>query len=202
MDTEQQIQAYAGHRWKLLDDKDLGHGWNSASWDVRSRMDLGTPVPTDESSFPMSIFDFVFPQQAQAGHLGDIARTSAKLASSLQSKEANETTNVVKITVLQRRIGKLENDVAMLSMVNALLIKKYIADTGSSPEQLRAALAEIDRLDGVQDGGFDTSDMRTMLGLPVQDASATSAKKERCADCGRKVLTQTGICLFCGGVVH
>ena len=102
----------------------------------------------------MSIFDFIFPEQAQASHLRDIADSSSKIANSMRNKEANESNSVVKITVLQRRIGKLEDDVAMLSMINTLLIKKYIKDTGYSVEKLRAELAEIDKLDGGQGGGF------------------------------------------------
>jgi nanoRNase/pAp phosphatase (c-di-AMP/oligoRNAs hydrolase) len=150
----------------------------------------------------MSIFDFIFPEQAQASHLRDIADSSSKIANSMRNKEANESNSVVKITVLQRRIGKLEDDVAMLSMINTLLIKKYIKDTGYSVEKLRAELAEIDKLDGGQGGGFDTGSMRKMLGIPLHDGNATPAMKERCKDCGRKVLTQSGICLYCGGVVH
>lgn len=148
----------------------------------------------------MSLFDFLFPQQAQAMHLRDIASTSSKASYAMRAKEIDEHGNRRRLGVLARRVEKLENDLALTAMVNALLVKRYLADTGKNLEQLRAEIAEVDRSDGVEDGGFDSDEMRRLLGLPVAEVAAEDGPG-LCRDCGRKVLTGHKRCLYCGGTM-
>jgi hypothetical protein len=148
----------------------------------------------------MSLFDFVFPEQAQASHLRDLAESGRDVASAMRAKEVEELGNRAKLGVLLRRVERLENDMALSSMINALLIRKYIADTGKNLEQLRAEMAEVDRSDGVVDGGFDTGELRRLLGLPLAEIDPP-VEQRQCRDCGRKVITQHQHCLYCGGPV-
>jgi hypothetical protein len=96
---------------------------------------------------------------------------------------------------------------ALMSMLNALLIKKYIKDTHCSLTQLQAEITEVDKSDGVEDGGFDTQEMRRLLGLveakkaPAAVDTTVGMTLEHCQDCGRRVITQHGYCLYCGGSV-
>lgn len=148
----------------------------------------------------MSLFDFLFPQQAQAMHLREIADASRDVGQATRAREVDEDNNRLRIATLARRVERLENDLALSGMVNALLIRRYIQDTGKTLEQLRAEMAEVDRADGVEDGGFDGNEMRKLLGLPLAEPAAPQAKG-CCRDCGRKVITGHAVCLYCGGAV-
>lgn len=147
----------------------------------------------------MALFDFMFPEISQATHLGNIAEAAQTIANDVRRKEVREAVANDKVSYLQRRVKRLENDMAMLAMVNALLLKKYIRDTGKSPDELHAELRQVDLSDDVADGGLDTNDLRRLLGIELQDPLNGPSTGE-CPECGRQILTRRPQCLFCGCV--
>lgn len=146
----------------------------------------------------MSLTDFLFPEQSQAAHLRTIAEASKDISRYQASRDAAEISNEWKINGLNRRINKLETDLATLSMINALLIRKYIADTGCTLERLQADMAEVDRSDGVVNGGLNTDELRRILGLKVADSTASVPKSDRCHDCNRVLAKNLTHCMYCG----
>ncbi len=146
----------------------------------------------------MSLLDFIFPDQAQAVHLGDIADAAKSMRLSAAAKEADENSNVYRIKGLSRRVEKLENDLQLLSLINALLIKKYIQDTGKSLQDLQAEIKQVDASDGVVDGGLDTHELRRIVGIQAP-APTNADDTSHCPDCGRVMSKALGRCLYCGG---
>lgn len=121
------------------------------------------------------------------------------------SLEAADSAQQRRMKGQERRIRKLEADVAMLSLVNALLIRKFMADTGKTKEDLRQELAELDLQDGVEDGGLDTDELRRIVDLPrdesVEPQQSPMKKVPRCPRCDRILVANQGRCMYCGCAV-
>jgi hypothetical protein len=118
------------------------------------------------------------------------------------SLEAADSANQRRLKGQERRIRKLEADVAMLSLVNALLIRKFMADTGKTKEEIRQELAELDLQDGVEDGGLDTDELRRIVDLPLDETEeprqSPVKKIARCPRCDRILVAKQGRCMYCG----
>lgn len=100
----------------------------------------------------MSLFDFLLPEQAQATHLRKIAntqRTRAKRSSRRQD-------------ALVERVQSLEDDVGFLALVLGALIQKADEKGAITRDEIRAAVTEIDELDGAKDGKIDVNILRGM----------------------------------------
>jgi hypothetical protein len=82
-------------------------------------------------------------------------------------------------------------------MTNVLLVRAYVQQTGRSLEQLREEIRAIDDLDGYLDGGIDTDELRTIMGLRTA-ASPSVTPGHLCQDCGRQLRAQAASCLYCG----
>lgn len=100
----------------------------------------------------MSLFDFFFPEQAQASHL-------RSLASSARTRNRR---NIRKTGDLDRRIDDLEKDLGYVSLVLGALVQQLDAKGTLSRDDLRTVLAELDELDGVKDGRLDIDILRGM----------------------------------------
>lgn len=126
-------------------------------------------------------------------------RTEERLRLSL---EAADSANQRRLKGQERRIRKLETDVAMLSLVNALLIRKFMADTGKTKEEIRQELAELDLQDGVEDGGLDADELRRIVDLPLDETEeprqSPVKKIARCPRCDRILVAKQGRCMYCG----
>jgi len=100
----------------------------------------------------MSLFDFFFPEQAQASHLrsmADAQRSSARRA----TRKATEN---------DARIADLEQDVGYLALVLGALVQKVDEKGVLTRDELRATLSELDGIDGVKDGKLDVGILRGM----------------------------------------
>ena len=101
----------------------------------------------------MDLFDFFFPEQAQATHLRAIARkgslTSQRIVRSDESSE----------------IEALQEDVNFLTLVIAALLRRFAETETASLADVQDLLDEIDALDGVADGGLDPRVLRGLLGV-------------------------------------
>lgn len=116
----------------------------------------------------MDLFDFFFPEQAQAKHLRDIARNQRRAASMSASLSAK--------TVRQSdEVSALREDVKFLTLVVATILKRLAETKTMNLNDVRDLLDEIDALDGVPDGGLDPGVFRSLLGILKQEAEPEPA---------------------------
>ena len=110
-----------------------------------------THFPSEE--FVVDLFDFFFPEQAQATHLRTIARKGSLTSSRIvRSDESSE-------------IEALQEDVNFLTLVIAALLRRSAETETASLADVQDLLDEIDALDGVADGGLDPRVLRGLLGV-------------------------------------
>lgn len=109
----------------------------------------------------MDLFDFFYPEQAQAAHLRKIAAAQrmALSSSSSTSRQGNE-------------IAALKSDVHFLTLVLATLLKRLAETQTMSLADVRDLLDEVDGMDGMANGGLEPGVLRGLLGLLKQDAEA------------------------------
>lgn len=97
----------------------------------------------------MSLFDFFFPEEAQAAHLRRLA--DATTASNMRAR-----VNAVRVDASresnQKRIEELEDEVSQLTIVVEALLEKLNEKGSFTREELAAKIAEIDLRDGLADG--------------------------------------------------
>ena len=97
----------------------------------------------------MSLFDFLFPNIAQATHLRRLAdaTSQANMRSRLSQSRANQ-----QHLPSNKRIQELESEIAQLTLVVEALIETLVKNGDTTREDLAARIAEIDLKDGVEDG--------------------------------------------------
>ena len=116
----------------------------------------------------MSLFDFFFPEQAQAMHLrsirGSLGKSTApKASASRRSGPAPSSPKMTEdVAALQERVAALENDVGTLSLVAAALIRALGDKDIASRAELQEYMAELDLLDGARDGQVDIAALRAL----------------------------------------
>jgi hypothetical protein len=105
----------------------------------------------------MDLFDFFFPEQAQAQHLRTIAhRVAAPSSAPRQSDEA----------------AALRADVKFLTLVLCVILKRLTETKTMSLADLKDLVDEVDALDGARDGGLEPGVLRGLLGVLKQDVPA------------------------------
>ena len=111
----------------------------------------------------MDFFDFFFPEQAQATHLRDLARSSnlSRRTSSRVSGQLNDLT-------------ELREDMKFLTLVVAAIIKRLSETETMNLSDLQDLLDEIDQLDGVVDGNLEPGVLRGILGMLKEDESGNA----------------------------
>lgn len=97
----------------------------------------------------MSLFDFLFPDVAQATHLRRLADATAQ--ASMQSRLSQARGNQQRLSA-EKRVQELESEVAQLTLVVEALIEKLVENGVTNREDLASKIAEIDLSDGVEDG--------------------------------------------------
>ena len=114
----------------------------------------------------MDLFDFFFPEQAQAAHLRKIARGRSfvpmNTSSSSQSAE----------------ISALQSDVKFLTLVLTVILKRLAETETLSLSDVQDLLDDVDGLDGVADGGLDPGVLRGLLGVLREDDAVKSEQAE------------------------
>jgi hypothetical protein len=101
----------------------------------------------------MDLFDFFFPEQAQAKHLRQIARSQTIAAASTRSDRQSE------------EVAALRTDVKFLTLVLTTILKRLAENKTMSLADVQDLLGEIDALDGMPDGGLDPNVLRGLLGV-------------------------------------
>ena len=101
----------------------------------------------------MDLFDFFFPDQAQAHHLRRIASRREKPVSTRSQIQPSA------------EIQSLREDVNFLVLVIAAILKRSNETEDASLGDVQDIIDEIDALDGVADGGLDPKVLRGLLGV-------------------------------------
>lgn len=112
----------------------------------------------------MDMYDFFFPEQAEASHLRRIS-SSLSRATASTSAAAHTARQAVD------EVAELRTDVRFLSMVLAAILKRLAESETMSLSDVTDLLDDIDRLDGQQDSGLDPGVLRGILGVVKQEAS-------------------------------
>ncbi len=101
----------------------------------------------------MDLFDFFFPEQAQASHLRKIARQRSYHSRTVSGNDQSS------------EIKSLQDDVRFLTLVIVALLRRFSETETASLADVQDLLDEIDGLDGVADGGLDPGVLRGLLGV-------------------------------------
>lgn len=115
----------------------------------------------------MDLFDFFFPDQAQATHLRKIA-ASQRLASASSRTAARQTDE----------IAALRSDVQFLTLVVTAILKRLAENQTMSLADVQDLLGEVDALDGATDGGLDPGVLRGLLGVLKSEHVAVDPDQE------------------------
>ena len=113
----------------------------------------------------MDLFDFFFPEQAQASHLRSIARSSG-LSTRTSARESGQLSDLT----------DLRQDVRFLTLVLAAIIKRLSETETMNLADVQDLLDEIDTLDGVADGSLEPGVLRGILGVLKQDSGGDSGE--------------------------
>ncbi len=115
----------------------------------------------------MDLFDFFFPEQAQAAHLRTIAtrRSFAPVSTSRTTSQSDE-------------ISELKTDIAFLTLVLTVILKRLAETKSLSLVDVQDLLDDVDGLDGLADGGLDPGVLRGLLGVLKEADNVKSADEE------------------------
>ena len=101
----------------------------------------------------MSLFDFFFPEQAQAAHLRSIA-SRQRIADRRSSRTKRSQAE------LESRIESLEGDLGYVTLLLGSLLGQLDEKGVLTRDELKSTIAELDELDGVADGKLDVNVLR------------------------------------------
>ena len=107
----------------------------------------------------MDMYDFFFPEQAEAAHLRRISRTLARSTASAGARTIQNADE----------LADLRTDVRFLSLVVAAILKRLAEQQTMSLGDVSDLLQDIDHLDGLPDGGLDPGVLRGILGVIKQE---------------------------------
>lgn len=108
----------------------------------------------------MSLFDFFFPEEAQASHLRRLAdqQQRAFRRNAHTNRAAEE--NGYRIAELEDRVMDLERDLGFVSLLLGSLLDAMEKDGTVSRRDVRAAMSELDGHDGYNDDRLDIDALR------------------------------------------
>jgi hypothetical protein len=113
----------------------------------------------------MDLLDFLYPQQAQAARLREIAQTMR------ESNAASRSTN--------RATLQVQEDVNTLALVCMGLVATLVEKGVITELELQMHLRALDGLDAVADEGLDPNVMRGALGLKKPAPAPKRAKLKK-----------------------
>ena len=102
----------------------------------------------------MNIFDFLFPEEAQASHLRGILKHQQLEASRNRQTRAGGTLEDAfrRIDELENQVGKLVSANEESTIVTRALVELIIESSDYTSEDLKNLIEDIDTRDGVIDG--------------------------------------------------
>ncbi len=109
----------------------------------------------------MDLFDFFFPEQAEAAHLRRISHSLSRGQASTQA-----ATNTARKA--SDDVADLRSDVAFLTLVITAILRRLAENQTMTLADVSDLLQDIDGLDGLPDGGLNPGVLRGMLGMLKQ----------------------------------
>jgi hypothetical protein len=103
----------------------------------------------------MSLFEFFFPEQAQAAQL-------RRLADQHRASRSAERSTRADVTLLEKRVADLEHDLGFAALLLGSLLDQLDKKGTLLRSDLAAAMHELDSIDGVADGRLDIKILRGM----------------------------------------
>jgi hypothetical protein len=115
----------------------------------------------------MSLFDFLFPEQAQASYLRQMANSNAQQTAMLRSQQYTEQLRqkqAVRLnTKAEDRVKELEVELAQSALVIESLISLLEEKNLVTREELKQRTSQIDAADGVVDGRITLPEERPFV---------------------------------------
>lgn len=108
----------------------------------------------------MSLFDFFFPEQAQASHLRRLAEQHYRAERYSEHAERRSQDYELRITDLERRVLDTERDLGFVSLLLGSLLNTLDKNGVVNHNDVRSALEELDTHDGFRDGQLDIDKLR------------------------------------------
>ncbi|MBM3961217.1 MAG: hypothetical protein FJ306_04850 [Planctomycetes bacterium] len=120
----------------------------------------------------MSLFDFFFPDQAQATHLRRIADQSAR-----SERRRNTASREAKATFdsLQRQVDELRGDIGFTALVLGALVARLDEKGVVTRADLQAAMARLDLTDDLADGTLDVERLKAVVAPRPDGASGSGS---------------------------
>ena len=121
----------------------------------------------------MSLFDFLFPEQAEAAHLRSLSK-------SMRRQAHNQRMANTKKDNLEKELKETKEDLEFSNLLLSSLIRKLVEKDILSKEELLETIQNVDLLDGIKDGKLNSNSLRGDMGLPKEEKAiekSTSKKK-------------------------
>ena len=100
----------------------------------------------------MSLFDFFFPDQAQASHLRSLVKLNQVRAYRDRKEQSRSEKTKTRLDELEKQVDELVEELAESNLVTQALVKMITHDDPEEREHFKNLIAEIDASDGVTDG--------------------------------------------------
>jgi hypothetical protein len=101
----------------------------------------------------MSLYDFFFPEQAQAAHLRKLA------GEAVRSRELDTGSLEQQNRQLHERVARLEHELGALALVVAAILKRLDEKGHVTRNEVQETIRKLDLLDGVRDGKISVDDL-------------------------------------------
>ena len=103
----------------------------------------------------MELYDFFFPEQAEAGHLRSIAQSIRGRSRTARNDARRSKTARV----------ELEDDVGFLALALLALVGSLVEKGVLKEDELKEHILRLDQLDGVEDGKLTPDVLRGAMGF-------------------------------------
>jgi hypothetical protein len=107
----------------------------------------------------MSLFDFMFPEQAQAMHLRELCSQNKR---SISSKIFEGKRNNDDIKYLKSENNQLRNDMGVMALTLASLMRAIEKKGLLTNDEIKAMITEVDLMDSIKDGKLDINFLREL----------------------------------------
>lgn len=108
----------------------------------------------------MSLFDLMFPEQAQAMYLKDLRDQNKRSLSSKRTEESRSSSNEIKL--LKKENEQLRNDMGVIALSLASLMRAIEKKGLLTNHEIKDMINEVDFLDSVKDGKLDINFLRDL----------------------------------------
>jgi len=108
----------------------------------------------------MSLFDFFFPEQAQAGHLRRLADQQHRSQRHAARSSRIDQQQSLRIVDLEDRVLELERDLGFVTLLLGSLLHSANNKGVVTRDEVCSVLQELDAHDGFEDGQLDIDILR------------------------------------------